>query len=240
MVINRVYRKTGGPEMENQSGCEMPRYVRHPVTIKGIRDGLVFLFDDQCAFELVLEDLKEKLHGAQGQLLIGPIVRVTIQTGRRVLNEQQKEKIRSLLSIYGNLIIHEFLSTHAEETANQTPAAFLYKGTVRSGQMLEHNGDITIIGDVNPGGQVLAAGDIFVMGTLRGIAHAGCNGDANAIIGAVYFQPTQLRIGSVISRSPDMDSQMKLEAAEMEFAYLRNGQMAVDKLANLYSIRPKK
>ncbi|MFC4767908.1 septum site-determining protein MinC [Effusibacillus consociatus] len=226
--------------MQDQPGCEMPRYVRHPVTIKGIRDGLVFLFDDQCSFEEILSDLKEKLHGAQGQLLFGPIVRVTIQTGRRIVTEIQKQQIREILSIYGNLIIQEFVSARESESINPTGGPFLYKGTVRSGQRVEHDGDITIVGDVNPGGQVLATGDIFVMGTLRGMAHAGCKGDENAVIGAVYFQPTQLRIGSVISRAPDVDSQMQIEAAEMEFAYLRNGQMAVDKLLNLYSIRPKK
>ncbi|WP_018131537.1 septum site-determining protein MinC [Effusibacillus pohliae] len=226
--------------MQDQPGCEMPRMARHPVTIKGVRDGLVFLLDDQCRFDEIIVDLKEKLHGAQGQLFIGPIVHVTIQTGRRSLTHQQKEQIRGLLSVYGNLIIQEFVSDNPEDSTRRPPVSLLYRGTVRSGQVLQYDGDITIIGDVNPGGQVLASGDIFVMGTLRGMAHAGCNGNENAIIGAVYFQPTQLRISNVISRSPDVPSQMQLEATEMEFAYLRNGKMAVDKLLNLYSIRPRK
>ncbi|BCJ85077.1 septum site-determining protein MinC [Effusibacillus dendaii] len=224
--------------MQDQPGCEMPRTVKQAVTIKGIRDGLVFLFDDQCSFAEILEDLQEKLHGAQSQLLSGPIIRVTIETGRRVFDEVQKEQIRQLLSIYGNLVIQGFHSV-LEEEFPKPPHVFLHRGTVRSGQSIEFDGDITIIGDVNPGGQVLATGDIYVMGALRGIAHAGCRGNEQAVIGAVYFQPTQLRIGSVISRSPDT-SDIRSEAAEMEFAYLRNGQMAVEKMFNLYSIRLKK
>lgn len=226
--------------MQNQPGCEMPRIVRHPVTIKGIRDGLVFLFDDQCPFEDILEDLEDKLHGAQGQLLIGPIVHVTIQTGKRLLSDIEKDEIRSLLSVYGNLIIQNFVVTSAEGSAKRKQESFLYKGTVRSGQRIEHDGDIMIIGDVNPGGQVVATGDIFVMGTMRGTAHAGYAGNEHAVIAAVYFQPTQLRIGNVISRSPDTKPKAALDGTEMEFAYLRDGQMAVDKLPNLHKIRARK
>lgn len=226
--------------MQNQPGCEMPRAAKHPVTIKGIRDGLVFLFDDLCPFEDILSDLEEKLHGAQGQLLIGPIIRVTIQTGKRVLTTEEKEQVRSLLSVYGNLLIQDFQSTETEDSAKRKHEAFLYKGTVRSGQRVEHDGDIMIIGDVNPGGQVLATGDIYIMGTMRGTAHAGYAGNNQAVIAAVYFQPTQLRIGNVISRSPDTSSRLQAEAAEMEFAYLRDGQMAVDKLPNLHRIRARK
>ncbi|TCS76501.1 septum site-determining protein MinC [Effusibacillus lacus] len=226
--------------MQSQPGCEMPRLFRHPVTIKGIRDGLVFLFDDQCPFEEILEDLREKLHSDQGQLLFGPIVRVTIQTGKRVLSDSQKEKVREVLGVFGNLLIQGFVSSIEGDTSHSKSASLLYKGTLRSGQRIEYDGDVTVVGDVNPGAQVLATGDIFVMGTLRGMAHAGCNGNQDAVIGAVYFQPTQLRIGNVISRSPDAASPMAPEVAEMEFAYLRNGQMAVDKLFNLSSIRPRK
>jgi septum site-determining protein MinC len=231
-------RQSGGPEMQNRTGHEMPRIVRHPVTIKGVRDGLVFLLDDQYTFNEILEDLQDKLNSEQGHLLLGPIVHVTIQTGSRILTAEQKQSIRDLLSIFGNLIIQDF-SSEAEHR-NQKPKSLLYRGTVRSGQELIHDGDIVVVGDINPGAQVIATGDIFVMGTLRGIAHAGCEGNEQAIISAVYFQPTQLRIGNVISRSPDPDSQMNIDATEMEFSYLKNGQMAVDKMSNLNSIRPRK
>src|SRR5699024_6098067 len=71
----------------------------------------------------------------------------------------------------------------------------------RSGQVLRVEGDLLLIGDVNPGGKVVATGDIYIMGNLRGIAHAGINGNRKAIIAASYMKPTQLRIADYISRS---------------------------------------
>ncbi|PWK06268.1 septum site-determining protein MinC [Tumebacillus permanentifrigoris] len=227
--------------MGHQAGCELNR-TRTPVTIKGIRDGLVFILHDQCSFEEIVEDLEDKLNGSHRQLLTGPLVHVTIQSGSRQLTEQEQEKIRVTLASHGNLIIQEFQSTAdllAKTKVVHPP--HLYHGMVRSGQIVEHEGDIVIIGDVNPGGQVHASGDIFVMGTLRGLAHAGCRGNERAIIAAVFFQPTQLRICDVISRSPDLtrEQQREMSATEMEFAYLRDGQMAVDKMNHLYSIRAR-
>lgn len=223
--------------MEHQTGVESQRAKTTPVTIKGIRDGLVFILHDQCSFEEIELDLEDKMNGSHRNLLVGPLIRVTVQTGSRKLSEAEEAKIREKLSSHGNLIIQEFQSTrdlHKEEA----PQPRIYHGTVRSGQIVEHDGDILIIGDVNPGGQVLATGDIYVMGTLRGMAHAGCRGNENAIIAAVFFQPTQLRIHEVISRSPD-NREFHIGEPEMEFAYLRERQMAVDKMSHLYSIRAR-
>ena len=223
--------------MEHQTGCESQRTKMTPVTIKGIRDGLVFILHDQCSFEEIEQDLEDKLNGSHRQLLVGPLIRVTVQTGSRKLSETEEAKIREKLSSHGNLIIQEFQSTR-DLQKEERPQPRIYHGTVRSGQILEHDGDIMIIGDVNPGGQVLATGDIYVMGTLRGMAHAGCRGNEQAIIAAVFFQPTQLRIHQVISRSPD-NREFRIGETEMEFAYLREGQMAVDKMSHLYSIRAR-
>lgn len=222
--------------MGHQTGVEHQR-IKTPVTIKGIRDGLVFILHDQCSFEEIVTDLEEKMNGSHQQLLVGPIIRVTIQSGLRKLSPEEEAIIRDQLSSHGNLIIQEFQST-AEPEKVEPPKPHLYHGTVRSGQIVEHEGDIVIIGDINPGGLVLATGDIFVMGTLRGTAHAGCRGNERAIIAAVYFQPTQLRIHDVISRSPDR-MERGVGETEMEFAYLRERQMAVDKISHLYSIRAR-
>lgn len=222
--------------MAHQTGCETLR-TKTPVTIKGIRDGLVFILNDQCSFEEIAEDLEEKLNGSHQQFLVGPIIRVTVQTGTRRLSDQEEAAIREKLSRHGNLIIQEFQSVH-DTLHKLEPTQKIYHGTVRSGQILEHDGDLVIIGDVNFGAQVHATGDIYVMGTLRGMAHAGTKGNERAIIAAVFFQPTQLRIHDVISRSPDQLETGYAET-EMEFAYLRDRQMAVDKISHLYSIRPR-
>ena len=74
-----------------------------------------------------------------------------------------------------------------------------YKGTVRNGQRIDYQGNIIVMGDVNPGAEIVAGGNIIVLGNLRGMAHAGVSGDKRAIVMALCLQPTQLRIGNVIT-----------------------------------------
>ncbi|MEL6332884.1 MAG: septum site-determining protein MinC [Cyanobacteria bacterium J06626_26] len=75
--------------------------------------------------------------------------------------------------------------------------------TVRSGTEIRHPGSIVVLGDVNPGGALIAAGDIFVWGRLRGVAHAGSEGNAACRIMALHMQPTQLRIADQVARAPE-------------------------------------
>jgi septum site-determining protein MinC len=81
--------------------------------------------------------------------------------------------------------------------------ALLVKGPLRSGQRVYAENNLVVFGDVNPGAELIAGGDIIVMGTLRGVAHAGVPDDVAAIIAALSLKPTQLRIGHFISRSPE-------------------------------------
>jgi septum site-determining protein MinC len=75
--------------------------------------------------------------------------------------------------------------------------------TVRSGMDIRHEGSIVIMGDVNPGGEIYAAGDIIVWGRLRGIAHAGYPNNPQCLIMALQMEPTQLRIADRVARSPE-------------------------------------
>ncbi|HEY9891323.1 MAG TPA: septum site-determining protein MinC [Candidatus Sericytochromatia bacterium] len=74
--------------------------------------------------------------------------------------------------------------------------------TVRSGVEIRHPGTIVVLGDINPGGEVVADGDIFVWGRLRGVTHAGANGNRNCRIMALQMEPTQLRIAEAVARAP--------------------------------------
>lgn len=92
----------------------------------------------------------------------------------------------------------------ATEAPSITPNNALYmRQTIRSGQSVRHDGTIVICGDVNPGAEVIATGDIIVFGTLRGVAHAGAAGDEDCQIIAINLRPTQIRIAGYIARSPD-------------------------------------
>lgn len=76
------------------------------------------------------------------------------------------------------------------------------KTTIRSGMEIRHDGTVILFGDVNPGGAILAQGDILIWGRLRGIAHAGAKGDRTCRIMGLHLQPTQLRIADVVARAP--------------------------------------
>jgi len=78
----------------------------------------------------------------------------------------------------------------------------LHEGTVRSGERISSNGNLCIIGDVNPGAIVSAKKNIYVWGKLLGIAFAGKSGDKNASIASLYLNPLQLRIADVVAIGP--------------------------------------
>jgi septum site-determining protein MinC len=75
--------------------------------------------------------------------------------------------------------------------------------TMRSGEEIRHPGHVILLGDLNPGGIVVADGDILVWGRLRGIAHAGASGNRDCLIMALQMEPTQLRIADAVARAPE-------------------------------------
>ncbi len=79
---------------------------------------------------------------------------------------------------------------------------YVYRGTLRSGQVFRHAGTVMVVGDVNPGAEVISGGDIFVWGKLRGIVHAGAMGNERSVVCAIDFEPIQLRIAGYIAMSP--------------------------------------
>lgn len=92
-----------------------------------------------------------------------------------------------------------------EGEAAATPARpqhFVHRGSLRSGQVLRKTESIVIIGDVNPGAQVISSGDIMVWGRLRGVAFAGADGNRKAVVAALDFVPTQLRIAHLTTIPP--------------------------------------
>lgn len=91
-----------------------------------------------------------------------------------------------------------------EASASAGPAPLrIHQGTLRSGDHLEAEGSLLVLGDVNPGARVSATGHVLVWGTLRGVAHAGCSGDSSARISALQLRPLQLRIASAVARGPE-------------------------------------
>lgn len=110
--------------------------------------------------------------------------------------------------IADDVIAQEIIEEDDEEIAKlkseveKLPTLYLRK-TIRSGQSISSDGNIIVIGDVNPGAEIIAKGDITVWGILGGIAHAGSAGNNYSRIRALKLNPVQIRIGSVFARRPD-------------------------------------
>lgn len=99
--------------------------------------------------------------------------------------------------------------------------------TIRSGQSIYYPGNVVILGDVNPGSEVVAGGSIIVLGSCRGMAHAGANGNWRATVTAFRLQPIQLRIAHYVSRAPD-DEEKGIGGGGPETARVVNGQVVIE------------
>lgn len=88
---------------------------------------------------------------------------------------------------------------HAPRPVPVGVATLYHRGTLRGGQALHNLGNLVVVGDVNPGAELVASGDIVVFGALRGVAHAGAQGDRTARVVALELSPTQLRIATAIA-----------------------------------------
>lgn len=214
---------------------------RQNVTIKGTKDGLTLHLDDSCSFQELKNELDEKLTANYNAHEDRPLIPVKLETGNRYLNIEQQEELKDLVRQKKNLVvegIHSNVLTREEaEIQRQEHEVATIARIIRSGQVVEVPGDLLLIGDVNPGGTVKAGGNIFVMGSLKGTAHAGCYGNGQAVIAASSMKPSQLRISDCINRAPDVPNND--EKHEMECAYIDGNQhIVVDRLQVLMHLRP--
>ncbi|WP_100011950.1 septum site-determining protein MinC [Lentibacillus sediminis] len=182
---------------------------RQLITIKGTRDGFSLFIDDSCTFDTALKELKEKIAAARPNKE-DPMVAVTVKTGDRYLDEVQKTQLKEIISEENRFTIQAIESdvirkADALQWKEESEIKAVNR-TIRSGQVLEVTGDLLLIGDINPGGKVVSTGNIYIMGNLYGIAHAGSGMDQNAFIAASFMKPSQLRIADYISRAPDYES----------------------------------
>lgn len=109
----------------------------------------------------------------------------------------------------------------------------LVQRTLRSGQSIFYNGNVVILGDVNPGAEVTATGNVIVMGSLRGVVHAGAGGDESVVVMAFHLQPTQLRIANHITRPPDNEI---TEADYPELARIKGGVVTIESFDTVQTV----
>ncbi|MCL1874422.1 MAG: septum site-determining protein MinC [Clostridiales bacterium] len=99
--------------------------------------------------------------------------------------------------------------------------------TLRSGQNVNYDGNVVVLGDVNPGAEIVASGHVVVMGSLRGLVHAGATGEDSATVTALSLNPTQLRISSHITRPPD--GSRPENSICPEIARIKEGAVVIEK-----------
>ncbi len=100
--------------------------------------------------------------------------------------------------------------------------------SLRSGQIVRFGGDVVIYGDLNPGAEVIAGGNILVFGAVKGLAHAGARGDDGAHIVAFDMRPTQLRIGRKIALPPESRPTKGVRKWTPEVAWVQGGEIIID------------
>jgi septum site-determining protein MinC len=210
---------------------------RHPkVQIKGIREGLlVTLGDDNWpdARAALLNQVQER-----GEFLRGG--RLILDVGNHILRAAELGQLRDALSEQGialwavlsySPITQQTAQTLGMATRLNRPAAekaarpletslagdtaVLVRRTLRSGFSVHHTGHVIVIGDVNPGGEIIAGGDVVVWGRLRGTVHAGANGDDLAVVCALDLSPTQLRIAGRMAAPPRRRGKPQPEMARL-------------------------
>jgi septum site-determining protein MinC len=214
--------------------------LAHPprVQIKGIRDGLLVSVGEgtwpeirQALFDTI-DQQADFLRGA----------RLTLDVGNHILRAAELGHLRDTLADKGLTLWAVLSNSPTTEQTAQTlglatriskprperfinvpetrlhggEGAVLVKRTLRSGFSLQHEGHVIIIGDVNPGAQVIASGDVLVWGRLRGVVHAGAEGDESAQVCALDLSPTQLRIAGQIAITPQRRGKSQPEVARIQ------------------------
>lgn len=206
--------------------------------IKGIKDGILVTLGD-----LDWQDLQTELFGKiEEKQAFFHGARMVLDVDNKTLSVKEIEEVRNdlltqdieLIGILskslvtknaaknlGMIIELDFPKQKNEETIKPLDtsitgeaALFLHR-TMRSGFKIAYQGHVIIFGDVNPGAEIIASGSIVVWGRLRGTAHAGAEGDQNAVVCALDLSPTQLRIASIIAVTPQDQETPEPEVARV-------------------------
>jgi len=228
-----------------------------------------FNLDDLVPCGQLVEGLRRYLRESRGWFAGGP---VTVNVGRRIVCPEELVQLREVFEEEFRLKVAMFC--HGSEdleqrisdevgipvrlTSDPAPSSgvevkaelpvkpLVLKSTCRSGTAVHHEGDVVVLGDVNPGAQVSACGDIVVMGALRGVAHAGAGSldSTDAIIVALSLRPLQLRIGRHYSvESIEMRDRYKRDRALIsspEIAYVRGGSIIVAPFTSWFQRTPER
>ena len=200
------------------------------VFLKGTLEGIQVHISPHADLEDIKLELGRKLDSSKSFFKDTKVN--FIFTGREIKDEEKEELTEfifqkvSLGHIDFNIPAEkEDIKMEAVTYSTEEGMAKFHRGTIRNGQRMDYEGNIIIMGDVNPGAEIVAGGNIIVLGHLRGMAHAGAYGDTKAVVIALCLQPTQLRIGNIITRSPEDEMEKPLYP---EIAYIKGENLFIE------------
>ncbi|MGM0897185.1 MAG: septum site-determining protein MinC [Bacillota bacterium] len=219
--------------------AQVTRFLKNIVNIKGTNKGLLIQLNDMASYTEILDELKKKV---SDPALEGD-AEVQIQLANRHYSKGQLEEIKKVIHDNSKMkVIGTKCDVVTVEECNRMIAerqSETYVGIVRSGQVIKAKGDLVVIGDVNQNGRIEAGGNVYVLGRLKGFAHAGASGNKEAVIAASWLEATHLKIADELETMTDELDSLS-EQPEMECAYLHtSGKIIIDRLQELRFLRPQ-
>lgn len=214
------------------------------ITLKGTKEGITILAEHCGSLQEAREELTEKLSAANG-FFDGVTVPVLLKADdfsefetyllrlavQKLLPEADVRFEENDAEDRRQEIVHENVYEEVQKEVLCAKQDMLqdvfYKGTVRSGQALSAPGHLIVLGDANPGSELVAGGNIVVMGAARGMLWAGAQGDRGAVISAARLLPSQIRIADMICRKPD--DELPPTGFYPEFAEIRCGHIYIER-----------
>ena len=186
--------------------------MKNCISINLKKDVTTIKLNEEAEFEQIIELLRKKLPELK-KLYKEENVPIKVM-GKLLKNkeiDEMRELIKSKIDVEIDFEAPKVLGLYSikkvfnEEIAKSETK--FHRGSLRSGQKLETEGSLVIIGDVNSGAEVIASENIIVVGTLRGLAHAGANGNKEAIIAAAIVDTVQIRIANIV-KEIDRDEEL--------------------------------
>lgn len=208
-----------------------------PVVIKGNKSGIRIVLDAELSFEELLEEVKKKFKESSDFL---GNTQVAISFEGRELTEEEEAilvqcitdncKLQVVCILDNDKKREEYFTQSLNDKLMQmnNNTGQFFKGNLRSGQVMEFETSIVILGDINAGAQVVSTGNVVVLGNLSGTVYAGASGNENSFVVALKMNPMQIRIGDVIARSSD---EKRTPPSEPQIAYLEKGEIYIDTLS---------
>lgn len=211
------------------------------VVIKSNKQGLIVVLDEKTQWESLKRDVAEKFRSSAK--FFGNAQMALCFQGRRLSFAEEQELVEI---ISANCQIQVVCIVDENEATENTMRQALerqgeegdlmnlqdgrfYKGTLRSGQVLESETSIVILGDVNPGARVVSKGNVIVLGTLKGNVYVGASGNESAFVAALSMDPMQIRIGDVIARSSDSRPVRKKKTDDTpKIAFVEEGNIYIE------------